>query len=385
MFSIEDFMPHGHCYLWNKWILLAQVGGDSLIALSYFSIPVALGYYVIKREVMTHSKLVWMFISFILLCGMTHAVSIVTVWYPLYQLESLFKILTALVSVFVAVSLWPLIPRALRLPTQKEMREKNRELQKEKEQLREANIQLRRYQEKVIESSKLASLGEMAGGIAHEINNPLSIINSSTKVLEELLKTEGIEKQEILDRINNINVIVRRISKIINGMKKVSRTGKNERMKKYSCLKVLEDAISLSQEKFKCDGIDLIVDSSAISDETLVECRPVQLSQVFINLLNNAFDVIKSQTKDKWIKIILSEIPDRKIQFDFVDSGEGINPYLAKKIFEPFFTTKEVGEGTGLGLSISYSIVEQMKGELFYNESYKNTCFSLILNKAKGT
>lgn len=137
---MHDFwMPHGHCFFWEPGVLWLHVISDAIIALSYYSIPLALAYFLYQRKDMIHKWVIWLFALFILSCGTGHAFAILTMWHPLYFYEGVIKACTALVSVVTAVAVWPLIPRLLSLPspTQLErMREKNERLKKENERLR---------------------------------------------------------------------------------------------------------------------------------------------------------------------------------------------------------------------------------------------------------
>lgn len=127
-----DFMPHGYCYMWNPEILWLHILSDLLIALSYYSIPVGLIIFVRKRTDLNSFKSVfWLFILFIFFCGTTHVLSIYTIWTPAYRLSGFIKAITAVVSLVTAVLLWPMIPRALQIPSQKDLAKLNEQLQQE--------------------------------------------------------------------------------------------------------------------------------------------------------------------------------------------------------------------------------------------------------------
>lgn len=228
-----------------------------------------------------------------------------------------------------------------------------------------ANLEIERA--KAIESSKLASLGEMAGGISHEINNPLMIIKAQA---EQLLRIA--EDERMINGMTRIGKTVDRIAKIIKGMRALSRNSDNDEFALVKASSILEDVIDLCQERFRLKGIKLNVD---ISDDFEVHCRSTQISQVLLNLLNNAFDAVKS-TSDAWVELRTFKI---KTQGFIVvsDSGTGISADIRGKIMEPFFTTKSMDKGTGLGLSISKNIMRDHKAEFYLDTDAANTTFVL--------
>jgi len=122
---LHAFMPHGMCYLWDPAILWTHVVSDALIGLSYFSIPAALAIFASRRPDLAYRPIIWLFTAFIVLCGLTHLFSIHTVWTPDYPAEGVLKAATALVSVATAVTLWPLLPRALALPSNAQLEARN--------------------------------------------------------------------------------------------------------------------------------------------------------------------------------------------------------------------------------------------------------------------
>jgi hypothetical protein len=117
MFSETGLTPHGFCLLWEPGLIWLHVASDTVIGLSYYAIPLALGYFVWKRQDIIFGWIFWMFAAFILACGTTHFVEIWTLWHPDYWVQGLVKLVTAAVSLMTAVLLWPLIPRLLELPS----------------------------------------------------------------------------------------------------------------------------------------------------------------------------------------------------------------------------------------------------------------------------
>lgn len=222
----------------------------------------------------------------------------------------------------------------------------------------------------LINSSKMASLGEMASGMAHEINNPLAIIQGKVKVICMMLEDLHINNPTLFNEIQKIKVTTDRIDKIVKGLRNFSRASNNDPFEPVSLQKLIDETLDLCSEKFKAHGIDLKIGS--IPDVSIM-CRPSQISQVFINLLNNSSDAIETHDK-RWIAIDF-QVDAGKVSIFFTDSGTGISSEIAERIMEPFFTTKEVRKGTGLGLSIAKTIIESHNGNIWLDQTCPNTRF----------
>lgn len=241
--------------------------------------------------------------------------------------------------------------------------------------------QLQDQQLKVLNNAKLASLGEMAGGIAHEINNPLAIINGFSERLISLIDENILDEDKLRTCAERIHKTVQRISSIVISLKKFSRDASQDPLEKINIGTVISDSLEFSKERIEKKGIKVIIEKEN-SDE-LIFTKPVELSQVIINLLNNAHDEITQKDFDeKWIKIETRKT-GKFVDLVITDSGKGIPKPLANKIMQPFFTTKGVGKGTGLGLSISKSIIEKHHGRFFIDFESTNTSFVVRLPNAK--
>ncbi len=228
-----------------------------------------------------------------------------------------------------------------------------------------------------LEASRLASLGEMAGGIAHEINNPLAIIVARTENLLDRLHCGPVEAPEITDNLKRIHEVSQRIAKIVAGMRRLVRDDSESPLDLYSCEMVIEDALDLCREKYRSRGIQLTVENQLSPEGTplRVHCRRIQVAQVLVNLLNNAEHATEGQSS-RWIKIRTYQ-EEPWINIEITDSGGGIPPAIANRMMDPFFTTKEVGKGTGLGLAITRSIMNQHHGRIEYLPERNNTTFVL--------
>jgi signal transduction histidine kinase len=230
-------------------------------------------------------------------------------------------------------------------------------------------------------TTKMSALGEMAGGIAHEINTPLTVIQLSAEQLLENVKSESPEaKVAMQNGINRIIKTVTRISKIISGLRSFARDSKDDTKKPTWVSEIVEDTFSLCREKLSHNNVEL----KYISEKDVkINCRPIELSQVLLNLLNNAYDAIQDCSQ-KWITVEVKIIEDECVHISVIDCGRGIPLEIQEKIMQPFFTTKEVGKGTGLGLSISKGIVEAHGGKILIDNTSPNTKITISLPIAKN-
>lgn len=248
--------------------------------------------------------------------------------------------------------------------------------------LEEANtalrLQTRQLEEeklKVDHAHKMASLGEMASGIAHEINNPLTIIKANSDYVLGLIETNSTDREDICGSLKKIQLTSLRIEKIIKGLKFFARDGRSDDENVVSIQAILEDTLALCEEKFKVNGHKIIVDCPR--EDILISCQTVSISQALLNLLNNAYDVIR-ELPEGWVRIKCQTQNDRLV-LTLTDSGSGIPVELREKIMQPFFSTKPVGKGTGLGLAIVRGIIDQHHGHFYLDETSPHTSFVIEL------
>lgn len=234
-----------------------------------------------------------------------------------------------------------------------------------------AETDLKADRDRAITSSKMASLGEMAGGVAHEINTPLATLALLAGQCEDMLNEPSLDIELLKKNILKIDKTTKKIAKIISGLRNFSRDGKNDPMVNTRVGDIIEDTLSFSTEKIVSSGCKISVVHE--NPNLVAYCRATEISQVLLNLLCNSYDAI-SDLSEKWI-IIESKVVGNFIELSVTDSGAGISESTCKKIFMPFFTTKENGKGTGLGLSISKRILETHNGAIFVDHSCPNTRF----------
>ncbi|WP_412471852.1 ABC transporter substrate binding protein [Halobacteriovorax sp. RT-1-4] len=240
-------------------------------------------------------------------------------------------------------------------------------------------VQLVQQQSQIINSARLASIGEMASGIAHEINNPLTIIDLSANRISQRTDLDSIKKNA-----GRISSTAFRISKIIKGLKHLAKDGDKSKSADFHLIEAVEDVTSLCYEKFKENDIEFKIN---VDESIVIHGSIVQIAQVLLNLINNSFDELIKVNGER--RINLKAIPIRKYDNDYVevsitDTGRGIPDDIKAKIMEPFFTTKKKNRGTGLGLSISKSNIEKHGGEFYLDESSTLTRFVFVIPLKKS-
>jgi two-component system NtrC family sensor kinase len=216
--------------------------------------------------------------------------------------------------------------------------------------------------EQIVETGKLASVGELAAGIAHEINNPVAIMVEEAGWIEDLLMEEEFQEGENLEEFHRALQQIRtqglRCKEITHKLLSFARKTES-RAKHFQLNRVLEELVNLSEQRAKYSKV--VIETSLQQDLPLIQASETEVQQVFLNLINNAIDAME---KDGGNLFIRTRLKDGFAQVDVVDTGPGIPQSNLGRIFDPFFTTKPVGKGTGLGLSICYGIVKKMGGDI---------------------
>ena len=243
---------------------------------------------------------------------------------------------------------------------------------------REKDALLEKQRASLVESTKMASLGEMSAGIAHEINNPLAVISGFARRIERTLTElpESASRAGIQDAAMRIQQHTKRIAAIVKGLRAFARDTTHDPFVNIGIRSVIEDSLGLCQEKFKVMGIDLRLVLPQV--ELVVSGRPAELSQVVVNLLNNARDAIAG-CEQPWVQVEVQARGQDKVAVLISDSGPGVPEALQDKIMQPFFTTKPVGSGTGLGLSISHGIITSHGGTLTLARRLSASTFEIVL------
>ena len=227
--------------------------------------------------------------------------------------------------------------------------------------------------------SRLAAIGQMAGGIAHEINTPLASIMTRSELMLMQFKANKLDAKKLEEGFGKIQDTVKRIVKIINGMRALSRNDSSDPFVEASVTHLINETADFCKESLKFRDISLII--GPIDKSLVIDCRATQVSQVLLNLINNASDAVKNLSEDKWIKLeaYMSDAEAESLIIKVSNSGPLIPEAIAKRLFDPFFTTKSTGEGTGMGLIISQKIIFSHKGKINVDPLVKHTCFVIQL------
>jgi len=233
-----------------------------------------------------------------------------------------------------------------------DLRETTQEMERREHELRDK-------QEQLVQAGKLATLGELTTGVAHELNNPLNNIGLYVGHVIDRIRLGEDDAEPLVADLEKAMEQVRKATEIISHLRTFGRAARVS-IEQVDIDDVIERSLLLVHEQLRLRGIE--VELELCPDELLVVANPIQLEQVFINLLTNARDAL-IDAKRKTIRIASSRDEER-IRIAFSDTGPGIPAELQQRIFDPFFTTKEVGTGTGLGLSITYSILKEYGGDI---------------------
>jgi signal transduction histidine kinase len=258
--------------------------------------------------------------------------------------------------------------------SEKELHASIQDLHHSKQMIEDQQLQL-------ATASRLSAIGELSGSIAHEINNPLSIILGYTELIARLLRMEPLDRERILQTCEKILKTISRINKIVVGLRKLSREGHDDPVETANLKEIIEDALSVCTESLA--QLDIDVRLHLPDEPCLCRCRPLQISQVLLNLIQNAKDAIQG-LPTRWIEIEI-KVEGTWFMILVKDSGVIRDPEILSRIGQPFFTTKPPAIGTGLGLSISRKIMAAHGGSIELEKETSSTTFVMQLPREVQT
>ncbi len=293
---------------------------------------------------------------------LTYEIQIEAAWWQTAWAKILLGFLIALLTLLIYwLRLRSLTANNLRLEAT--VSERTNALELQKRELKKAIKQLKSAQEQMIQSDKMASLGILAAGVAHEINNPLNFIQGGVEGLEQTLKrSKKIKKEEYAELLRAIKEGISRASTIVLSLNEFSHSSE-KKLEPCDIYHLIDNCLTMIRYRLK-NGIELKKEFG--SKDAVVLGNNGKLHQAFLNILTNSIQAI-----DKRGSItIRTTLENDSISIEFTDSGHGIKPENLNKITEPFFSTKDPGKGTGLGLSITYAIINEHGGSLKYTSKW---------------
>ena len=362
----SQFMPHGHCYAWTPSILWASVISDVTIAISYFSIPVALLYFMRKREDLPFSWIFALFGVFILACGTGHVFEVWNTWHGAYGGQAVIKVVTAIASIGTAAVLWPPLPRALALPSPRQLAEANESLRAEisiREQAERALQEQARELSVARDAAQAANRAksQFLANMSHEIRTPLNAVIGLSEILIDTDLSEG-QRDHLRTVIDSGDVLLT----VVNDILDYSRieAGKIElESVAFDLDDVVGDTLRSLAVRAEHKSLELLCQLDADVPRAL-RGDPGRLRQVIANLVANAITF----TERGEVEVRVERTDDGLLRFSVRDTGMGIDTADIDRLFESFeqadkSSSRRFG-GTGLGLSISRGLVELLGGTI---------------------
>lgn len=353
-----SFLPHETCYLFNPRLIWLHGLSDALIAVSYFTILVEIAYFARRRRDLPFPLIFVAFAVFILGCGSTHLMDVITLWYPYYWLSGAIKALTAIVSVGTAILTIYVIPMGLSLRTPVELEAVNRKLTLEISERRRAESELLESRSTLVRQERVRVATQLASGIAHDLNNMLNVIYLRLNLLARDALVSGRHGKDLqaIDRaVADATRTVARVQELAKPRLGHSEGSVNLHETITSAIELARIAIGGGSA---LSGGKIVIESRVPESLPSVKGEAAELSQVFLNLMLNAADA----APDGKIEVEATLDGDA-VRVRFTDEGAGIPEDKLTSVFEPFFTTKGP-RGTGLGLSIAREVMEGLGGSI---------------------
>jgi C4-dicarboxylate-specific signal transduction histidine kinase len=364
----ETFMPHGQCYLWRADILWLNVLSDAVIALSYLSIPAVL-LFVMSRRVpdVPFARVVYMFCLFIFACGITHLFSIWTVWHGQYGLHGLIKAFTAAASLAAVILLFPILPKLMALRSPAELEFANAALREQIELRKLSEAQSIKLQNELASLGRIQSVGKMATGLAHELNQPLLVIATSADTATQVAKQVEQNEPVLYECLEDIQKEAQRASDIIRTLRQFVVKKTNNR-KPCDINELVTQAVRIMGGEARNSDTRMHVTAGKLPQ---VEVDSAQIAQVLVTLIRNAIEAIAGvedstgANKRQGRVTVDTNYKDNAVSVTVRDNGPGLMSGV-----DPFNAVDtDKNSGLGVGLSISRNIVESHGGTLVHNSN----------------
>ena len=352
---LEAYVPRQQCMYHEPDVIWMHVVSDALITLAFYSIPIALYYFVRRRKDLSYNWMFLLFAAFILFCGTTHLFNIISIWHPVYRLDGLVKLLTALVSVATAVALWPLIPQALALPSPEQLRQSNQKLQESYRSMETLNAKLE------VSNRELQDFAFVA---SHDLQESLRKVTA----FGDMLKSEfGPALGETgADYLHRMQSAARRMQTLISDLLQLSRvTSKAQPFTTVDLSQVAGDVLGDLEVRLRQSG-----GAVEVGALPTIEADPLQMRQLLQNLIGNAIKYARPEEPPRVRVYTEAEPPGgkngRSVRLCVADNGIGFEEKYVDRIFTVFQRLHDRGayEGTGIGLAICRKIAERHGGSI---------------------
>jgi signal transduction histidine kinase len=346
--AVRGLAPHGYCLLWDPTLVWTHVVADALIALAYFSIPVVLWRLRALRRDVQFGWLLALFAVFILACGLTHVMGILTLWVPAYGWQALVKVITAMASLATAAVLVPLLPRLVAIPSPAALQAANAALLAEAAEREKAEAMLR-------QSQKMEAIGQLTGGLAHDFNNLLAVVIGNL----DRARRKGPGTEAGARALDHALESAERAARLTDQLLAFARQ-QPLLPRPHDVNAIVTDLAPLFEQT--------VGEQIAIRVELDRQCRSAvvdrnQLENAIFNLVINARDAMAgSGTGTLTISTRMAE--GGMLELAVRDTGSGMDEQTLERATDPFYTTKPVGKGSGLGLSQVLGTVQQLGGRL---------------------
>lgn len=363
MNNVIEYLPHGFCIAWNPQLLAMHVISDLLIAIAYFSIPIGILYVAKRRPDTELQPIYYLFAAFILACGVTHVMGILTLWVPLYYTQGITKVVTAVVSVATAIYLLPKLKHIMALPDLSKLTQINTALAEEIVSRRQSEASLRHSQELALQAQKTQAA--FLANMSHEIRTPMNgVLGTLDLLLDTELKPEqhqlaSASKRSAASLLSLLNDILD-ISKVESGQMTLRRSP-------LEIADVLADVEAALAFDAQSKNIELRCPAEGLPESVYVG-DSVRLRQILLNLVGNAIKF----TDVGHVKVTCRELSRTgqvaTLEFAVKDTGVGIAPEHQKNLFKRFTqvdsSSTRRAQGSGLGLAIVKELVELMGGQV---------------------